>query len=140
MNIRTTKGIRATAVVIASLLLSCALSWGATTVYVYQEAPTGSLTIETIDGNGYVTNPVVQQTDQIPDSCAAPDLFWDSDAGALRLIGFGPLKNPAWTGTIDAKGQYTAKKAPPQFGCTSVSASVVSAAFPDTIPTLASSQ
>src|SRR5512143_2787392 len=139
MNIRTTKGIRATAVVIASLLLSCALSWGATTVYVYQAASTGALTIETIDDIGNVTNPVAQ-TVPIPDSCAAPDLFWDSDAGALRLIGFGPLKNPAWTGTIDAKGQFTTQKAPPQFGCTSVSASVVSAAFPDTIPTLASSQ
>jgi len=138
MNIRTTKGIGAAAVVIAYILLSSILSWGATTVYVYQAASSGALTIKTIDENGTVATPA--QTVAIPNSCAAPDLFWDSDAGALRLNGFGADKNPSWTGTINANGQFSTTMAFQTISCTSVAASVVSAAFPDTIPTLASSQ
>jgi hypothetical protein len=115
-------------IVVLVLLLGSAVSWGDTSIYVYQALNSGALTIKTIDCNGTTTTPA--QTVAIPNSCFTPDLFWDSANGALRLNGFDSNNYPIWTGTIDATGKFATTMAPLTVTCGSAVASVVNAAFP----------
>ncbi len=128
-------------VLAAFIVLMCAsLGFAATTIYVNQDA-TGKLTVTTLDCNGVVTNPA-NTSPAIPNSCSTPDLFWDSDAGELRLNGFDGSTPPApkWTGTIDANGNFTTTMSSlPNVTCSSVTPNVVSATF-STTPTVVASQ
>lgn len=114
------------------LLLSAALCWADTTIYVYQSAA-GALTVKTFDSDGNLSG-TIPQTKAIPDSCFTPELFWDSGAGALRINGFNSSGDPIWTGTIGADGQFASRKTFQSPDCGSVTADALSAVYPDSIP------
>jgi len=133
-RVETSKRRTGTVVLIVSLLLlSAALGWADTTIYVYQAA-NGGLTVKTFDCNGTLSQ-TIQQTNAIPKSCFLPELFWDTFTGSLRINGFDSSGTPSWTGMIGVDG----KLKNPASGnvnvtCGSVTPDAISGVFPDSIP------